>query len=242
MRETLSRISTQRAGWVWMLVAPLMHIAFLMLLFSTLRQRKLAGADFALFLALGLLGYQSFLNTAQRSASALSANRGLLAYRQVLPIDAVLVRTVVEGTLQLFIALLLLTGAAIVGFDVIPQDPLLALQAFFLLWLFGAGLGLILSVAYTLVPEVEKILSFVFPPLYFVSGVLFSPAMMPAQVQEWLLYNPIVHGLELAREAFFPSYHLVQGVSRSYLAAFGVGSMFLGLALHRRFASKVAAQ
>ena len=139
-----------------------MHIALLMLLFSTLRQRTLPGADFALFLALGLLEYQLFVNTARRSASALSANRGLLAYRQVLPVDAVLVRAVVEGTLQLFVGSALLAGAALFGFDVLPHAPLLALQAYFLLWFFGAGLGLMLSVGYSLVPEIEKVVAFVF--------------------------------------------------------------------------------
>jgi capsular polysaccharide transport system permease protein len=242
MREALSRVSTKRAAWAWMLIEPVAHIALLMLLFSTLRQRHLAGVDFALFLVLGLLGFQLFTKTTRRSASALAANRGLMAYRQVLPIDAVLVRAAVEGTLQFFIGLVLLSGAALFGFDVLPHDPLLALQAYFLLWLFGAGLGLILSVAYTLVPETERIMGFIFAPLYFASGVLFSPAMMPARLQEWLLFNPLVHGLELAREAFFPTYHLAQGISAGYLAAFGLGSMFLGLAMHRRFGVQVAAR
>lgn len=242
MREALSRVSSQRYGWVWLLLQPVVHIALLMLLFSTLRQRTLAGADFALFLALGLLGYQLFTNTAQRSASALAANRGLLAYRQVLPVDTVLVRAVVEGSLQLLVGLALLSGAALFRFDVLPHDPLLALEAYLLLWLFGSGLGLALSVGYALVPEIEKIMGFVFMPLYFASGVLFSPAAMPARLQEWLLYNPIVHGLELGRAAFFPGYHLVQGLSAGYLASFGLAFWLLGLALHRRFAIQVAAQ
>ncbi len=149
--------------------------------------------------------------TQRSAASALAANRGLLAYRQVLPVDTVLVRAVTEGSLQLLVGLALLSGAALIRFDVLPHDPLLALEAYLLLWLFGSGLGLALSVGYALVPEIEKIMGFVFMPLYFASGVLFSPAAMPARLQEWLLYNPIVHGLELGRAAFFPGYHLVQG-------------------------------
>ena len=65
---------------------------------------------------------------------------------------------------------------------------------------------------------------------------------MPARLQQWLLYNPIVHGLELGRAAFFPGYHLVQGLSAGYVASFGVAFWLLGLALHRRFAIQVAAQ
>lgn len=242
MREALARVASERFGWVWLLLQPVAHIAMLMLLFSTLRQRSLAGADFALFLALGLLGYQLFTNTAKRSAAALAANRGLLAYRQVLPIDTVLARTVVEGASQFFVGLTLLVGAGLFGFDVLPHDPIGALQAYFLLWLFGAGLGLVFSAGYALIPETEKVVDLIFRPLYFASGVMFSPAMMPARLQEWLLYNPLVHGLELTRSAFFPGYHLVQGINAGYLAALGIACWFLGLMLHHRFAMRIAAQ
>lgn len=242
MREALSRLSSRRFGWLWLLLEPAAHIVFLMILFSTLRQRSLAGVNFALFLALGLLGFQLFTRTARQSAAALSANRGLLAYRQILPVDAVLVRSAVEGTLQLLVGLMLFAGLTLFGLDALPHDPLLALRAYLLLWLFGAGLGLTLSVAFVLIPEVEKIVGFVFTPLYFASGVLFSVAAMPPRLQEWLLYNPLIHGLELARAAFFHDYHLVQGISEAYLASFGLAFMLLGLLLHRRFVLQVRAQ
>jgi capsular polysaccharide transport system permease protein len=242
MREAIARVSSQRFGWLWLLLQPVAHVALLMLLFSTLRQRSLAGTDFALFLALGLLGFQLFTHTARRGAAALNANRGLLVYRQVLPVDTVLVRSAVEGVLQLIVGLVLLSGAALCGLDVLPHDPLSAIGAYALLWLFGSGLGIGLSIAYTFAPEVEKVTALVFTPLYFASGVFFSPALLPAAAQQWLLYNPIMHGLELARAAFFPGYRLVEGVSIGYLAAFGLASWLLGLALHRRFASQAAAQ
>jgi capsular polysaccharide transport system permease protein len=210
-----------------------------MVMFSTLRTRSVAGADFALFLALGVLGFHLFKHAAMRSMEAVSANAALFAYRQVKPVDTVLVRAALEGAIQFFVGVLLLAGASLFGFEVLPHDPLGVMAAFFLLWLFGAGLGLMLSVGVTLVPEIGKVTNLVFTPLYFMSGVMFSPAMLPPVAREWLLLNPIMHGLEGMRAAYFPGYHRAVGVDLGYLGAFALLSFLFGLALHVRFAIKL---
>jgi capsular polysaccharide transport system permease protein len=240
MREALARISGRRAGWLWLLLEPVVQISVLALVLSSFRGRSVDGTDFALFLAIGVLGYKFFQHAAQRSASAITANRGLLSYRQVKPVDTVVVRAMLEGVINLFVALALAFLAALLGHDVLPHDPWTVVQACCLLWLLGVGVGLVLSVGGTLVPEIEKVVGFVFLPLYFASGVMFSPAMFPPAVQAWLLYNPILHGIELARSAFFPGYHVVQGISLGYLAGCAIAFLLLGLALHRRFAAKLS--
>jgi capsular polysaccharide transport system permease protein len=241
LREAVSRLATGRAAWLWLLLEPAAHVAILMVLFSTIRQRSVQGTDFALFLALGVLGFNLFKKAATRSMEAVSANAALFAYRQVKPVDAVLVRAALEGVIQLFIGVLLLAGASLFGFEVLPHDPLGVLVAFVLLWIFGAGLGLILSVGTTLVPEIGKVAKLVFMPLYFLSGVMYSPAMLPPAARPWLLLNPLVHGMEALRAAFFPGYHRVSGVDLGYLATFALLSLLFGLALHVRFATRMTA-
>ena len=125
------------------------------------------------------------------------------------------------------------------GFDVLPHDPLGAIAAWMLLWLFGAGFGLMLSVGATLVPEIGKIANLIFTPLYFISGVLFAPFMLPPVFQEYLILNPIMHGLEGLRSAFFSGYPNVSGISLGYLAVFSLLALFFGLLLHIRFSNKL---
>jgi capsular polysaccharide transport system permease protein len=40
---------------------------------------------------------------------------------------------------------------------------------------------------------------------------------MPQPYRDMLMFNPIAHGLELVRAAFFPYYHAVPGISSAYL-------------------------
>lgn len=242
MREALTRLFGRRMAWLWLVFDPIAQIAFLMLLFTTIRQRSFGSIDFALFLAIGIMGYKMCITVGRRSAAALSANKGLLAYRQVLPVDTVIARIALEAVIQFLVVIFLLAGAALFGFDVLPHDPLAALAALALLAVMGAGLGLILSALFELVPESEKVINVLFIPLYFASGIMYSPAALPSSAQQILLYNPLVHGIELLRSAFFEGYHVIHGINWDYLASFGIGFTLLGLALHRRFANKLIAK
>jgi capsular polysaccharide transport system permease protein len=235
----LGRLLRQRGAWFWLIAEPMAHVVFAMVLFSTVRQRNVAGAEFALFLAIGVMGFKLFTGTALRSSTAVTANAALLAFRQVRPVDTVLVRATVEGLLLSFVMLVLVLGASLFGFRLFPGDPFRLVEAFGLLWVMGTGFGLILSAIQSLAPEVGKVVGIVMTPLYFLSGVLFSMTSVPPQFRAILLYNPIIHGLELARSAFFPGYHIVDGVSLAYLGWWTAGALLAGLVLQRRFADRL---
>jgi capsular polysaccharide transport system permease protein len=116
------------------------------------------------------------------------------------------------------------------------------LEAFFGLWIVGAAFGLIASVAIELIPEAAKVIDFLSKPVYFLSGAIFPIAMVPPPYREWLLINPVAHGLEAARLGFAPHYHAVSELSVTYLYGFGLTALFLGFALHHRFARKLVTQ
>src|SRR5690606_36554606 len=116
------------------------------------------------------------------------------------------------------------------------------LEAFFGLWLGGLGLGLMTSVATELVSELGKIIELLMTPPYFLSGVLFPIAMVPSPYREWLLLNPLAHGLEAARLGFAPYYQAVPELNIAYVYFFALAIIFLGLALHVRFAPRLATQ
>ena len=127
-------------------------------------------------------------------------------------------------------------GIFSIGIGQIPNDPLLLLVAFLGLWLTGLGYGLITSVIGDLVPEFNKILKFVMPPIYMVSGVIFPIGNIPQPYRDWLLYNPIAHGVEAARASISIYYHPFQGLNIGYTYGCAFAMIFIGLTLHNRFA------
>lgn len=236
LREALDRLFDMRAAWFWLLMEPVLHIAFITFIFTVIRMRTVGGIDVAVWIIVGMLAFFMFRRTAIQVMYAVDSNKPLFAYRQVKPFDTSIVRGGLEAFLMVMVALVILTVAAFLGHDVLPDDPLQVLAAMFGLWLFGVGYGLVASVLMALVRETEHILKILMLPLYLISGVIMPISAVPQPYRDLLLINPLVHGLELVRQGFATYYHMVPGVSMGYLYMWGIVSFFLGLVLYRRFA------
>ena len=236
LREALDRLFDMRAAWFWLLIEPVLHIGFLVFVFTVIRMRTVGNADVAIWIIVGMLAFFLFRRTAVQVTYAVDSNRPLFTYRQVKPFDPVLARAVLEAFLMSIISIIIIGTAILLSHEAWPYDALLVLQANLGLWLFGMGYGLVASVLMELVPEMEHVLKILMLPLYLISGVIFPLAAVPQPYLDLLMLNPVAHGLELARAGFFPYYHTVQGLSMEYLYAWGISSLFLGLILYRRFA------
>ncbi len=242
LREAVARLSATRGAWVLIVLEPVLHACFMLLIYTVLRARSVAGADVAVWLVLGLTGYFTVQNVFQRSMGAVDANKALFAYRQVRPIDTVIVRAALETLLGLVILLAIMLILAFFGRSIIPDAPIEVAFAYIGLMLSALGVGLILSVVSDLVPEAGNLAVFLFRPLYFLSGAIFPLTAIPVKYRELAFYNPFAHGLELLRGGFFPVYHQAPEANFEYLFGFAAASIFLGLALQVRFAQKLRAQ
>jgi capsular polysaccharide transport system permease protein len=242
LREVLARISSGRAAWFWLLAEPVFNVAYMLVIFTVIRVTNIGGIDTTVWLIVGMLAFFMFRRTAMQVMNGISANQALFTYRQVKPIDTLLVRGALEAFLMIIITVILLSGAALLGHSVLPADPLAVLEAFLGLWLIGVGFGLVASVATQLVPELGQVVGLIMMPLYMLSGAIFPIASIPQPYRDWLLLNPVAHGLEAARLGFAPYYHAVPELSISYIYQFALVSIFLGLALQRRFALKLVTQ
>ena len=242
LREAVSRISHGRVAWLWLLLEPVVHIVFMMFVFTVIRLRTVNGMDVAVWLMIGLLALLMFTRTGKQTENAIGANQGLFTYRQVKPVDTVLVRAVLEGFLVLLIAVILFSCAALMGISDIPADPLSVLSAFSGLWLLGLGYGLCVSVTNELVPELGKIIDFAMIPMNIASGAIFPLHNIPQPYRSWLYLNPVADALEAAREAVTPYYQVVPESSLSYVYFFALVIIFFGLTLQIKYAEKLIAR
>lgn len=242
LREALTRISGGRARWIWLFLEPMVHMAFLVFIFTVIGHRIIGGVDTGTWVITGMLAFFMFRRTGQQGVQGISANRALFTYRQVRPVDTVIVRAVMEGLLMLLISLCVLAAAGLIGYEMLPDDPLQVMASIFCLWFFGLGFGLVLSVPRELVKEFEFLINFSMLPIYLISGVMVPPAMLPPHFREVIMLNPIVHGIESARQGYASFYHTAAGVDLGYLFAWAALLVFLGLALQVRFSRRLIAQ
>lgn len=243
MREAMARITGDRLGWAWVFLEPIAHL----IIFIGIRQlmgriRHISGAEFIPWFIVGMLTFLLFSVVMNRSINAITSNRALFAYRQVHPVDTILVRAVLEGLLKTLVFGLVVVGASLLDIFLVPADALFAVFIWFIMWCFGFGAGLVLSVPVTSIQEFSKFVSMLTLPLYMLSGVMFPIQFMPRPVREFVLYNPLFHAVELMRSAFFPGYQMMQGISLQYLVFWTLSLLLLGLMLQIRFKARLMAQ
>src|SRR3546814_10569126 len=100
---------------------------------------------------------------------------------------------------------------SLLGHNVTPADPMRVLAAFFGLWFLGVSLGLLIYVFSELAQEFRQIINMAMMPLYFIPGVMFRLASIHEPYREWLLLNPIEHGLEEGTSGFATYFHAAPG-------------------------------
>ena len=241
LREAVARMFSKRVALVWLLVEPVANIAFMVFVFTVLRTRVVGGMDMVLWLTSGLLAFFLFKRTATQGASAIGANLALFTYRQVQPVDTVLVRCVLEGFLMILIAGLIAAALTMLSVPTPLHDPIETLVAILGLWLLAVGWGLAVSVATELVPEVANLIGLLLMPMMLISGVIFPMSAVPYPWREWLMLNPVAHGVEGVRAGLSNYYHHAPEMSLSYVFGFALVLSFLGLALQVRFRNRMLA-
>ena len=243
MREAISRTMSDRMGWFWMIFEPVAFVGIMVGIRSFIRgDRLIVNAEFIPWMIIGLMGFMLVREGMLRGMGAIEANSSLFAYRQVQPSDPVIVRNFLEGMIRTFVFLIFIVGGLMLGLEMAPDNAIRAIATWLSLWSLGVGLGLLTSVAATLVPEVGKVIRMLSLPLLIISGVIFPLNQLPHWLLEYLMYNPIPHGLETLRLGFFENYQTIHGTSMLYFWLVTLSLNALGLLMHLRFVDRLKAK
>lgn len=232
LRETRTRFGRHRLGYIWALIEPLMWIATFAAMYTLIERPAPDGLPLIAFLTTGIVPFLLFRETSGRVVPAIDANKGLLFYPLVKPLDLVAARVLLElATFLVVLAVLLSTVAVVEGGGKI-DNILLLLTGLLLASGLGAGFGLVFCGLSVFTSSAERIHGPLIRPLFWTSAIFFSTNSIPEPARSALLYNPVLHAVELVRQGWFAGYH-PRDVSVAYPAAWVLVLLFLGLTLER---------
>jgi len=232
-REIKTRFGRQQLGYLWALIGPMLWIGTIVGMFYLLDRSAPSGMDTVSFIATGLIPYNLFKETNARAASAIGANKGLLFYPQIQPLDLVVARAVLEfATLFSVFGVITLIASMWQGTWPHVADWLNFLFGFVAAAALGASLGLVLMGLMVFTPAIERLYGVVLRPLFWVSGVFYTANSLPPFVRELMLYNPVLHIVEFVRSGWFVTYR-AQYASVSYVCVWIVSLAFVGLLIER---------
>lgn len=232
IRELKTRFGPYRLGYAWAVLEPAFHIGLMLVLFGVVMGRAMPDISYPVFLVNGVVPWLMFNSIATQSLNAIEANSGLFNYRPVKPIDTLVARGVLEGMtyLQVYIVLCLLNF--LLGESGFPDDIAGLIVVLLLLWMLAMGFGLLLMVVGDVSKEAGRVIAMALKPLYFLSGIMFSLHTVPPEFHKYVLWNPVIHAVELIRHAFLLHYQ-ISHVSLAYLAITTLLIVWLGLALYK---------
>ena len=213
-------------GW------PLAHMGVLLTVYTVIGRTAPFGDSPIPFFATGLIPFITFNYISRWTMIGVIYDKPLLAFPVVKPADLLMARVLLEimGSCTSALTLIVLLWAG--GVDVMPRDPVQAGFAYGAAILLGAGMGLINTViALAFRPWlVGYILVTIL--LYISSGILFVPDALPHVAGYYLSFNPLLQAVEWMRSAYYPGYGTAI-LDKGYLLAWGIGTVFGGLALER---------
>ena len=235
IRELSTRFGSRPGGYAWTLIEPAGYILMMSLVFQAIAHLPALGSSFILFFATGYISFSFYKQTEAYVGSAISANKTLLQYPKMAPIDAIVARFVLQIYTNALVSITILGAICWFALSDLPTVDWGKLTASLLLasvlGLVEAMINATLKSKYKLY---DKIYSIITRPMFLLSGVFFLPDKMPHPYNEYLLYNPVCHVIMLFRQGFYPEYR-ASGLSIDYLTSFAFTLLFIGLGIFTLF-------
>ena len=203
MREVITRFGRHNLGVLWLVFEPMIFTLGVAALWIAAGMRLDAGVP---VLAFAVTGYSSVLlwrNCANCCSGAIPGNLSLLYHRNVKVLDVMLTRIILEiagATASFFV---LSTLFVVGGWMSLPVDFGRVVAGWLMLAWFGASLALVIGAGTAYGPIVEKFWHPASYLLFPMSGAAFMVDWLPPAAQEFALWLPMVHGVEMLREGYF---------------------------------------
>ncbi|GAL12850.1 capsular polysaccharide ABC transporter permease protein KpsM [Vibrio astriarenae] len=211
LREVKNK-SNDKLGIAWSVISPVAFIFMLSYFRGRMDGGETHGIPTFFFMVFGMVQVQFFLSTLSATSYSIKKNKPLYAFRQVQPISSLIAISGLEFLIQVFIILVLGVIAYFLRMPFYFYDPLEVITLVLRVWLLATSLGLMCSLATCFVPEVDRLRSLAMRPMFFLSGIFFSLQDIPQEYWIYVIWNPLLHAVELTRQAATPTITLQQQV------------------------------
>lgn len=203
LREILTRYGRHNIGFLWLFVEPMLFTTGVTILWSV--GKAFHGSTLPI-VAFALTGYSSVLlwrNMPSRCIGSIEPNLALMYHRNVRVIDIFAARLLLEGGGASISFVTLALFYTYIGWLDLPNDVLTVMVGWFMIAWFGSALAMFLGALAEKTELVERLwhpISYLTFPL---SGAAFMVDSLPPIAQHYILYVPMVNGVEIVRMGYF---------------------------------------
>lgn len=201
LRELRTKYRRSFLGWSWSLLNPLTTVALYGFVFGVLFK---AGAPvgensgltgFVFFLLCALIPWNFFSMIVLTSMSAIASNPGLVR-RVAFQREVLVFANVGHAVVQFGIELAILIGVLLIaGSPVLPYIPVVLGVTVFLA-MFGAGIGLALSVLTVYFKDLTYLWGILMQVWFFLTPIVYAPQLLEDTLPAWAQQIPIANAMQ----------------------------------------------
>jgi capsular polysaccharide transport system permease protein len=232
LRDMRTRFFNHGLGFLVVIIWPLAHLMLLIGIYTLFGRRAPFGDSLHIFFGTGLVPTLSFMYVSRQMVTSILANKPMLSFPAIKPTDILFGRAVLETLGSFMMAASVLVIFSLMGTQVVPYDVAGAVAALCATIYLAISVGFLVSLLAVVLPATAMIYFLIIVVVYLGSGTLFVASYLPQQVIQYLAWNPVLHGVEWMRAAYFLGYP-TQVLDKTYMLSFASVSMFVGLIIER---------
>ncbi len=217
----------------WLILQPIFQTLIYTLVFGPLIGRNpRGGVPFILFFLAGISVWQ-FINTNWMQAGSLIVRNVTLMSQVKISAEAIVIVQLVESLVELSINLVILFIVSML-FGYMPTITYLYLPiVLFIIILTTAGGMFFISSLGVFIRDIPKVLSMVLRLLFYISGVIITPDMLPVEIRGIFSLNPLLQMIETTRNLVI--YNKIPNIqSLLYMVSFGFLIFYFGYSFFRK--------
>lgn len=233
MREIVTKYGREGLGFLWLIGEPLMFCLAVIVMWSVIKPAYEHGLRVAPFVMTGYMCLLLLRHVISYNMGALQANVGLLHHRQITVLHIYIARNVLEfaGSTCAFVVVYLVL--ILIGQVSPPEDFLLLLSGWLMLFWLATGLAITLSalaMSYEVMDRIVPVAQYLLVP---VTGTFFMVGWFSPHIRDIILLIPIPHAVEMVRGGVFGEF-VETFYSPWYPFVWGAVLNFIGLLLLAR--------
>ena len=199
-RDVTARYKRSVLGIAWTMLNPLGMMIVLSIVFSQVFRVTIK--DYPAFVLSGLIAW-TFFSQASSAAISVLVWGGDLMQRIYIPRSSFAISAIGTGLINLLLSLVPLIVVMVVIGTPLHITILLAPVAMVLLGLYSLGVGLLISTIGIYFADVVEMYAIVVMAWFYITPILYTLDLLPANLQGWLQLNPMVTLVELFRSLVF---------------------------------------
>lgn len=223
-------------GFIWTVLAPMLHYIVIGLVFSVLMGNR--RADYFVYYFSGALFFALITGVLNRAPMVFIANENFIKKIYIPKLTFILNAVSIELTNFLLSGTSLILLGILMGKFVLSPYIVLSLIPVFLAAVALLGLSCLLSVAAVYFRDLTHIIPVVIQAAFFATPVIYDESMIPLKYHWLITYNPAYYFLKLFRVPLLEQ-RLPDANSYGIATTFSVICLLLGLWVVKKFENKI---